>query len=50
MVNNHKENEEIHWKNIEERTNSKDAGESRDWIKPDKIVSNIFLLTSFLPI
>lgn len=30
-TNNHKENKKIHWKNIEERTNPKDANESADW-------------------
>lgn len=31
VKNNHKENEKIHWKSIEETTNPKDANGSADW-------------------
>ena len=37
MVNSHKENKKIHWKNIAERTNSKDASESAGWTTPTEI-------------
>jgi len=49
VKNNHKENEKIHWKSIEETTNPKDANGSADWTTATEVASHECPACGYIP-